>query len=245
VNGDTTVETDETIFEQAALAAYPSATAIKTITVTNDDVAVAPITMTNPVVGFVGPSTTNQMSIAQNVTADGVGDVNFVDSGPKGSGSMGSLYRSQHELVFVFKHGTGKHVNNVQLGRYGRTRTNVWRYPGMNSFGRQRDELLAAHSTVKPMAMVADAIRDCSKRGALVLDPFGGSGTTIIAAERTKRRAAVIEIDPLYVDVAVRRWQAYTGEMATLRGDGRTFAQIAAARASDSDSAAQEEASHD
>ena len=92
----------------------------------------------------------------------------------------------------------------------GRMRTNVWDYRGVNSFGRDRDELLAAHPTVKPVALVADAIKDCSKRGDLVLDPFGGSGTTLLAAERAKRRAALIEIDPRYVDTIIRRWQAFT-----------------------------------
>ncbi|MEG3089179.1 site-specific DNA-methyltransferase [Sphingomonas sp. PB4P5] len=149
----------------------------------------------------------------------------------KGSGGMGSLYRSQHELVFVFKKGNAAHVNNVQLGRFGRYRTNVWSYPGLNTFGRSRDEDLASHPTVKPTALVADALRDCSKRGDLVLDGFSGSGTTIIAAERTKRRAAVIELDPLYVDAAVRRYEKLFSKVAVLEGDGRTFAEIAEDRA--------------
>ncbi|UVO50172.1 site-specific DNA-methyltransferase [Sphingomonas sp. SUN019] len=144
----------------------------------------------------------------------------------KGSGGMGSLYRSEHELVFVFKKGNAPHINNVQLGKFGRYRTNVWRYPGLNSFGRQRNEELASHPTVKPVSLVADAIRDCSNRGGLVLDAFAGSGTTIIAAERTRRRAAAIELDPLYVDTAVRRWERFTGRAATLNGDGRTFAEV-------------------
>jgi DNA modification methylase len=148
----------------------------------------------------------------------------------KGSGGMGSLYRAQHELVFVFKNGTAPHVNNVQLGRFGRYRTNVWRYPGLNSFGKGRDDDLASHPTVKPVALVADAIRDCSKRGSLVLDPFAGSGTTIIAAGRTRRRAAAMEIDPIYVDTAVNRWQALTGGVAILANDGRSYAEIAAER---------------
>jgi DNA modification methylase len=148
----------------------------------------------------------------------------------KGSGGMGSLYRSQHELVFVYKNGKAPHQNNVELGKYGRTRTNVWEYPGMSSFGRGRDEQLAAHSTPKPVSLIADAIRDCSKRGELVLDAFAGSGTTIIAAERTGRRAACIEIDPGYVDVSVRRWQAKTGRTATLASDGRTFDEVRDAR---------------
>jgi len=149
----------------------------------------------------------------------------------KGSGGMGSLYRSQHELIFVFKNGKASHVNNVQLGSFGRYRTNVWSYPGLNSFAKGRDEALASHPTVKPVALVADAIRDCSRRGELVLDPFAGSGTTIIAAERTKRRAAAMEIDPIYVDTAVRRWQTLTGKTAVLASSGRSFAEVAADRA--------------
>jgi DNA modification methylase len=120
----------------------------------------------------------------------------------KNNGGMGSLYRSQHEFVFVFKSGGASHINNIELGKHGRNRTNVWEYRGINSFGHDRDELLQVHPTVKPVALVADAIRDCSKRGDIILDPFGGSGTTIIAAEKTDRRAAVIEIDPGYVDAA-------------------------------------------
>ena len=148
----------------------------------------------------------------------------------KTNGGMGSLYRSKHELVLVYKNGRAPHVNNVNLGRDGRYRTNVWHYPGANTFRKGRDEDLAAHPTVKPVSLVADAMRDCSKRGALIIDPFMGSGTTILAAERTGRRAAGIEIDPGYVDVAIRRWQAMTGGRATMAGDGRTFDEIGAAR---------------
>lgn len=143
----------------------------------------------------------------------------------KNNGGMGSLYRSQHELVFVFKNGTETHVNNVQLGKHGRNRTNVWNYQGINSFGRHRDELLKLHPTVKPIALVCDAIKDCSKRGDLVLDPFGGSGTVLLAAEKTKRRAALIEIDPIYVDVIIRRWQKQTGKSAICAADGLSFAE--------------------
>lgn len=148
----------------------------------------------------------------------------------KGSGSMGSLYRSQHELVLVFKNGTAPHVNNVQLGRFGRSRTNIWRHPGLNSFGPNRDEQLAMHPTCKPAQLIADAIRDCSKRGSLVLDAFGGVATTLIAAERTGRRAAVMELDPLYVDTAIRRWLKIKGTTATLASNGRSFAEVADAR---------------
>jgi DNA modification methylase len=141
----------------------------------------------------------------------------------KNNAGMGSLYRSQHEFVFVFKCGAANHINNVELGKYGRNRSNVWEYRGSNSFGTDRDSLLRCHPTVKPVAMVADAIKDCSKRGDLILDPFGGSGTTLIAAEKAKRRAAVIELDPLYADVTIRRWQSYTGEAAVHAMTGAPF----------------------
>jgi DNA modification methylase len=141
----------------------------------------------------------------------------------KNNGGMGSLYRSQHEFVFVFKCGAAEHINNVELGRYGRNRTNVWEYRGSNSFGADRESLLKYHPTVKPVAMAADAIRDCSRRGGLILDPFGGSGTTLIAAEKTKRRAALIELDPLYADVTIRRWQTYTRGVAVNAATGASF----------------------
>lgn len=134
----------------------------------------------------------------------------------KGTGGMGSLYRSQHELVFVFKHGTDPHRNNVQLGQYGRYRTNLWKYPGGNSFARDMREgnLLALHPTVKPVALVADALLDASRRNDIVLDPFLGSGTTVIAAECTGRTCYGIELDPRYVDTTIRRWQTWTGLQA-------------------------------
>ncbi len=141
----------------------------------------------------------------------------------KDSAGMGSLYRSQHELVFVFKNGKGKHTNNVQLGSNGRYRTNVWQYPGVNSFGSGRMDELAMHPTVKPTAMVMDALKDCSNRGDIVLDSFGGSGTTLIAAEKSGRKARLIEIDPGYCDVSVRRWQVLTGQDATHAETGKTF----------------------
>lgn len=143
----------------------------------------------------------------------------------KTNAGMGSLYRSQHEFVLVFKSGNGPHVNNIELGAHGRYRTNVWDYQGINSFGKERDALLALHPTVKPVALVADAIQDCSKRRDLVLDPFAGSGTTIIAAEKTKRRAAAIEIDPLYADTIIRRWQTFSGSQAVCARTGITFAE--------------------
>lgn len=141
----------------------------------------------------------------------------------KASGGMGSLYRSQHELVAVFKNGTSKHTNNVQLGRYGRNRTNVWSYAGMNSFQAGRDEGLAMHPTVKPLQLVADAILDCSRRREIVLDPFAGSGTTLLAAQRTGRRCFAMELDPTYVDVALRRFRKSTGVDALHASTGKTF----------------------
>lgn len=145
----------------------------------------------------------------------------------KTNGGMGSFYRSQHELVFVYKAGTAPHLNNINLGRHGRNRTNVWTYPGANGFGATRMEDLADHPTVKPVALVADAIRDCTPRKGLVLDPFAGSGVTLLAAERTGRTAAAIEIEPAFVDVAIRRWQKLTKKAATLVENGRTFDEIA------------------
>jgi DNA modification methylase len=150
----------------------------------------------------------------------------------KDNAGMGSLYRSQHELVLVFKNGTAPHQNHVQLGQFGRTRSNVWRYPGVNSFGRNTEEgnLLALHPTVKPVALVADALKDCSSRGEVVLDTFLGSGTTLLAAERTGRICYGLEIDPRYVDTAIRRWQAATGQKATLAGSDQTFDALQAER---------------
>jgi DNA modification methylase len=148
----------------------------------------------------------------------------------KTNGGMGSLYRSKHELVLIAKKGAAPHVNNVQLGKHGRYRTNVWDYAGVNSFGASRAQDLADHPTVKPIALVADAIRDVSNPNDIVIDAFGGSGTTILSAERAKRIAHVIELDPGYVDVAVARWQKMTGEQAILASSGQTFAAVAEAR---------------
>lgn len=141
----------------------------------------------------------------------------------KTNGGMGSLYRSQHELVAVLKNGTAPHINNVELGKHGRYRTNVWSYPGANTFRKGRDRDLADHPTVKPVAMIADAIKDCSDRGHTVLDPFGGSGSTLLAAERTGRVARLIELEPRYVDVTIRRWQALTGKQAIHLASGLPF----------------------
>ena len=151
----------------------------------------------------------------------------------KTNGGMGSLYRSQHELVFVFKTGKAPHINNVELGRHGRNRTNVWQYAGVNTFGDERDENLQLHPTVKPVALVADAIRDCSRRGGIVLDVFAGSGSTLVAAAKTGRRGYGLELDPAYVDVTVRRLQAETGDKAVLMATGETFAQLKASRVND------------
>jgi DNA modification methylase len=148
----------------------------------------------------------------------------------KENAGMGAFYRSQHELIAVFKKGDAPHLNTFGLGEHGRHRSNVWTYPGLNSFGAGRDEALALHATVKPAAMIADAIKDVTRRGDLVLDAFGGSGTTLIAAEKTKRHARLIELDPLYCDTACRRWQAFSNGFAVLDGDGRTFDEIAAER---------------
>src|SRR3954452_8502464 len=145
----------------------------------------------------------------------------------KNNGGMGSLYRSQHEFVFVFKSGSGPHINNVELGKHGRYRTNVWSYAGVNSFGGERAEL-SLHPTVKPVAMVADAIRDCSHRKGIVLDAFMGSGTTLIAAEKTGRRGYGVEIDPAYCDVVIRRLRAVCGLEAILEASGKSFAKLEA-----------------
>lgn len=149
----------------------------------------------------------------------------------KTNGGMGSLYRSQHELVLIAKKGTAPHINNVELGKHGRYRTNVWRYPGVNSFGKNRMEQLSGHPTPKPVALVADAIRDVSHRGQIVLDSFMGSGTTLLAADRTGRIAYGMDLDPAYVDLAIRRWEKMTCSRATLASTGQTFAEVAEARA--------------
>jgi DNA modification methylase len=144
----------------------------------------------------------------------------------KHNAGQGSFYRSKHELIAVFKSGTKPHINNFGLGARGRYRTNVLDYPGVNSFHPARKGDLEHHPTVKPVALIADLIRDCSRRNGVILDPFGGSGTTILAAERTGRVARVIELDPLYVDVAVRRWQQVTGVPARHAASGLTFADV-------------------
>lgn len=151
----------------------------------------------------------------------------------KDNGGMGSFYRSKHELVFALKNGTAPHINNFELGQTGRYRTNVWDYAGINTNRAGRMEELQMHPTVKPVALVADAIKDCSKRRGIVLDAFAGSGTTIIAAEKTDRLACALELDPAYVDTAIKRWQDYTGKEAVLAKSRGTFAAVGASRAAE------------
>lgn len=158
----------------------------------------------------------------------------------KSNAGQGSFYRSQHEFVFVFKKGEEAHVNTFGLGQHGRSRSNVWSYPGVNSFRAGRLDELAMHPTVKPVALVADAIRDCSNRGDIVLDTFLGSGTTILAAEKVGRRGYGVEVDPVYADVTIRRWQGFTGRDAILEATGETYAEVAARRTAESISPAPE-----
>ena len=141
----------------------------------------------------------------------------------KDNGGMGSFYRSRHELVFAFKSGTAPHINSFELGQHGRYRTNVWEYRGVNTLKAGRMAELALHPTVKPVAMVADAIKDCSKRGGIILDPFGGSGSTLIAAAKTGRRARLAELDPIYVDRIVRRWQSWAKDDAVHAETGESL----------------------
>jgi DNA modification methylase len=153
----------------------------------------------------------------------------------KTNAGMGSLYRSQHELIFVFKNGRAPHINNVELGRFGRNRTNVWRYAGANSFGKDRESDLVMHPTVKPVAMVADAILDCSRRGSIVLDAFAGSGTTLIAAEKTGRRGYGIELDCHYTDAIIRRFEEIFGLKAVHAESELRFEQLKTRRSTEAD----------
>lgn len=146
----------------------------------------------------------------------------------KSNGGMGSFYRSKHELVAVFKNGTEPHLNTIELGKHGRYRTNVWDYAGVNQFGNQDD--LKMHPTVKPVALIMDAIKDCTRRGHIVLDPFAGSGSTLIACEKTGRKARCIEYEPKYCDVIIRRWQTLTGRNAIHAVTGMTFNETMAAQ---------------
>lgn len=145
----------------------------------------------------------------------------------KTNGGMGAFYRSKHELIFVFKQGTAEHTNSFGLGETGRYRTNVWDYAGISSIGSQRSEELAMHPTVKPVTLIADAIKDCSRRGEIILDAFGGSGSTLIAAEKTGRSARLIEFDPGYCDTIIRRWEKFTGKRASHAVSGRAFEDLA------------------
>lgn len=149
----------------------------------------------------------------------------------KPQAGQGSFLRSQHELVFVFKHGNAQHLNRIQLGRHGRSRSNVWSYQGVSGLVRESRVDHASHPTPKPIAMVEDVCMDCTEKGDLIVDVFGGGGTTLMAAERTGRRARLLEIDPGYMDVIVERWQSFTGRQAMLVGTGLTFAQVRAHRA--------------
>jgi len=158
------------------------------------------------------------------------GDMLNIIAWVKSNAGQGSFYRSQHEFIGVFRVGEEPHRNNVELGRFGRNRSNVWTYAGVNTFGKGRKEALAAHPTVKPVALVADALLDCTARGDVALDQFAGSGTTILAAEKVARAAVGMEYEPRYVDVAVLRWQRMTKLEAILAGDGRSFEDIACVR---------------
>jgi DNA modification methylase len=150
----------------------------------------------------------------------------------KSNAGQGSFYRSAHEFIYVYKCGTAPHINNFGLGQNGRSRSNVWRYAGVNSFRAGRMDDLKMHPTVKPVAMIADAMKDCSRRGSIILDCFAGSGSTIMAAEQVGRRAYCMEIDPLYVDVAIRRWQRTTRKDAIPQSTGQTFDELSHTRQS-------------
>jgi DNA modification methylase len=151
----------------------------------------------------------------------------------KTNAGQGALYRSRHEFILAWKAGKAPHRNNILLGKHGRYRSNVWTYPGVNGFGKGRDEALAIHPTVKPLAMVGDAILDLSNRDDLVLDPFGGSGTTLLAAHETGRRARLIELDGRYADVTIGRWRERTGEPAIEGNTGLSFEELARIRKND------------
>jgi DNA modification methylase len=155
----------------------------------------------------------------------------------KRNAGQGTFYRSQHELVYVYKHGLSPHLNTFELGQHGRMRSNVWHYAGVNSFRVGRMDDLSIHPTVKPVALVVDAMRDCSRRGSIILDAFAGSGTTIMAAEQIGRRAFCLELDPAYVDAAIRRWQRFTRRDAILKKTGETFDELSVERCRESQGA--------
>ena len=171
---------------------------------------------------------------------------------------MGSLYRSKHELIFVYRKGKAAHANNVALGRFGRHRSNVWDYPGQNIFNGTAKSKLKLHPTAKPVALVADAIPDASHRGGVILDPFGGAGSTLIAAEKTGRRARLIELEPRYVDATIKRWEALTGargervgsesapgDTSRAHSPALSMPEVGSAGQGETVSAAGEEARHD
>ena len=166
----------------------------------------------------------------QNACSDIYSELKNLIVWKKTNGGMGTFYRSQHELIFAWKVGTAAHINTFGLGDTGRYRTNVWEYPGVNSFGANQKDL-ELHPTVKPVALVTDAIKDVTRRGDTVLDGFGGSGTTLIAAERCGRIARLVELDPLYCDVICRRYAALTGDEAVLTETGESFSSAAVRRA--------------
>jgi DNA modification methylase len=142
---------------------------------------------------------------------------------------MGSFYRSQHELIFVYKNGHKKHINNFMLGETGRYRTNIWEYSGMNSFGSKDREQLDNHPTVKPVKLVADAILDCSNTFGIILDTFLGSGTTILAAEQTNRLCYGVELDPKYCDLTVRRYLRFMRQhnlSLTVKRNGQALSDV-------------------
>ena len=163
----------------------------------------------------------------------------------KTNGGMGSLYRSAHEFCFIFKSGSGAHINTVELGRHGRNRTNVWSCAGANSFSASRAKDLADHPTVKPVGLLADAILDVTRRGDIVLDVFGGSGSTLMAAQRTGRRSRLVEYEPRYCDVTVRRWIERYDDVPVLAETGETFDEVAARRAVDAIAAEAEAPAND
>lgn len=170
------------------------------------------------------------------------GDITNLCVWVKNNAGQGSFYRSRHEMVVVARVGHQPYRNNIELGKHGRNRSNVWEYAGVNSFRRERLNDLSMHPTVKPVAMIADAIKDCTRRGDFVLDPFTGSGSTLIACEKVGRRARLLEIDPQYVDVSIRRWQQFTGKDAIHSASGKTFDELQGALNED-EAASQEEAS--
>jgi DNA modification methylase len=172
-----------------------------------------------------------QMTICQAALKLGLEPLNFVVWSKTNAG-MGSFYRSQHELLPLFKKPGAAHVNNIQLGKRGRWRSNVWAFPGASAIGSDARRGLQDHPTVKPTAMLQDALLDMTDRGDIVIDCFLGSGSTLIAAERCGRICRGVELDPLYVDVIIRRYQEVTGDAAVLVETGERFVDLARRRLS-------------